>query len=74
MKGISDLIAVKNGRVVFIEVKTPRGRLSEYQEQFAENLRGHGGEYMVMRSPGDTELLAHSGQTTVTLTEIEEAE
>lgn len=52
-KGLSDLIAVKSGRVVFAEIKTPRGRLSEYQERFREEIAAHGGEYAVLRSVED---------------------
>lgn len=54
-KGLSDLIAVKDGRVVFMEIKTPRGRLSEYQVRFREALKEHGGEYVVLRSVEDAE-------------------
>lgn len=52
-KGLSDLIAVKDGRVVFAEIKTPRGRLSEYQREFERELAAHGGEYAVLRSVED---------------------
>ena len=52
-RGLSDLIAVKDGRVVFAEIKTPRGRLSEYQERFREEIAAHGGEYAVLRSVED---------------------
>ena len=52
-RGLSDLVAIKQGRVVWIEVKTPRGRLSEYQLAFARSVDGHGGEYVVMRDPKD---------------------
>lgn len=52
-KGLSDLIAVKGGRVVFAEIKTPRGRLSEYQREFEREVAAHGGEYAVLRSVED---------------------
>ena len=51
--GLSDLIAIKNGRVVFIEVKTPRGKQSEYQIKFEEEITKRGAEYIVMRSAQD---------------------
>jgi Holliday junction resolvase-like predicted endonuclease len=49
-KGISDLIAIKNGMVIFIEVKTPRGRQSDYQKQFEIDVTKKGGMYAVIRS------------------------
>jgi Holliday junction resolvase len=49
-KGISDLIAIKNGRVLFIEVKTPRGRQSDYQKEFERRVTEKGGQYAVIRS------------------------
>ena len=48
-KGIPDLIAVKNGRVLFIELKTARGRQSDYQKQFQADLEAAGGEYVLCR-------------------------
>ena len=49
-KGICDLIAVHRGRVLFIEVKTPTGRLSEYQKVFGDEITEEGCEYIVARS------------------------
>ena len=60
-KGLSDLIAVKGGRVVFAEIKTPRGRLSEYQREFERELAAHGGEYVVLRSVEDAMRLDQYG-------------
>jgi len=34
--GLSDLVALKDGRAVFIEVKRPGGRQSEAQKKFQE--------------------------------------
>ncbi|MCE5285184.1 MAG: VRR-NUC domain-containing protein [Pelosinus sp.] len=52
-KGVSDFIAVKEGRVLFIEVKTTRGRQSEVQLQFEADIGRHGGEYLLARSLED---------------------
>ncbi|MBO8136781.1 MAG: VRR-NUC domain-containing protein [Desulfotomaculum sp.] len=52
-KGIADLYALKNGRSVWIEVKTPKGKQSKDQEQFEKDIKAHGGEYMVARSVED---------------------
>ena len=45
--GVTDLIAVRDGRVLFIELKTPRGRQSEYQRKFQADLEAAGGEYIL---------------------------
>ena len=52
-KGIADLFALKDGQAVWIEVKTPKGTLSEYQEQFRDDITRCGGRYMVARSVDD---------------------
>lgn len=54
-RGLADLTAVKDGRVVFIEVKTARGRLSEHQKRFRDDLVRAGGTYIVARSVEDVE-------------------
>jgi len=52
-RGISDLIVVKDGRVVFLECKTAKGKMSEHQEKFRSEILGRGGEYVVCRSLED---------------------
>ncbi len=52
-RGIPDLVAVKNGRVLFIELKTARGRQSEHQKKFQSDLEAHGGEYILCRGIDD---------------------
>lgn len=52
-RGLSDLQALKDGRSVFIEVKTPRGRQSEHQKRFQEMVEGAGLEYILARSVED---------------------
>ena len=60
-KGISDLIAIKDGLTVYIEVKTETGRQSEYQKQFERIVTDHGGKYYVARSVNDiAELLNYN--------------
>ena len=56
-RGMSDLQALKNGRSVFIEVKTPRGRQSEYQKEFQRMVEGAGLEYVLARDVSDVEHL-----------------
>ena len=47
--GVTDLIAVKDGRVLFIELKTARGRQSQHQKKFQADLEAAGGEYVLCR-------------------------
>ena len=52
-RGITDLIAAKDGRVLFIELKTARGRQSEHQKKFQADLEAAGGEYVLCRGVDD---------------------
>ncbi len=56
-KGIPDLTAIRGGQTVWIEVKTPKGRLSKYQEAWLQDLEDHGGWWIVARSVEDVEHL-----------------
>ncbi len=51
-RGAPDLIAVK-GKTLFIELKTARGRQSDYQKQFQADLEAAGGEYVLCRGVDD---------------------
>lgn len=54
MRGISDIILVgKQGFAVFIEVKRPGGKLSEYQELFKAQCEKSGATYLVAESLDD---------------------
>lgn len=54
--GLSDLVAVKDGRIVHIEVKRPgTGLQSENQKKFQADLEAAGGEYLIARSIEDLE-------------------
>ena len=47
-KGISDFIAIKTGRTVYIETKSPTGKQSDDQELFQYNIEAHKGEYFLV--------------------------
>ena len=51
--GLSDLVAVKNGQVIHIEVKTKKGRQSEKQQDFQADLEAAGGRYILARGVDD---------------------
>jgi len=48
--GMSDLTAVKDGKVLFIEIKTETGKLSDNQLVFQKEIESRGGNYLVIRS------------------------
>ena len=52
-RGIPDIIAIKNNRVLFLECKRPGGKQSDYQKQFQADIEGHGGEYYTVKSLDD---------------------
>ncbi len=56
-RGIADLYALKDGRSIWIEVKTPKGTQSDDQLQFQADIEAHGGTYIVARSVEDVDFL-----------------
>lgn len=52
-KGLPDICAIKNGRHVWLEIKTPAGRVKPEQEILHQQLRAHGAEIYVVRSLED---------------------
>ena len=53
LPGAPDLVAVKRGRVLFLEVKTAKGKVSEKQSEVHDLLRLHGMEVRVVRGIDD---------------------
>lgn len=56
-KGIADLCAIRDGRTVWIEIKTATGTQSDWQIAFQSDVEAHGAEYVVARSTEDVEHL-----------------
>ena len=54
--GGSDLLGIFRGHAVAVEIKTPTGKLSEAQKQFAALVEAKGGTYVVLRSVEDARL------------------
>lgn len=54
-RGVADLTAIKDGRHLYIEVKTATGQLSEDQKKFRDDLVRAGGTYILARSVEDLE-------------------
>lgn len=61
-RGIADLYALRGGQHVWIEVKRPDGRQSEYQKRFQRDIERHGGTYILARGIEDVEHLAGEKQ------------
>ena len=47
--GFPDLVAIGHGRIVFIEVKGPKGKLRESQELFRDECLANGGTWFMWR-------------------------
>lgn len=52
-KGITDLIAIKDGQTLFVEVKGDKGKLSVDQIKFMDDIKDHGGVHVIARSIDD---------------------
>jgi Holliday junction resolvase len=50
--GIPDLSAIRNGRTIYLECKSPkwRGKLSKDQEKFKAELEQHGATFLIIDS------------------------
>lgn len=46
LRGLPDRIAIKNGRTVYLEFKSPKGRLSEHQEARRAEIQAAGATYL----------------------------
>ena len=57
-KGIADYTVIKNGVVIFVEVKGERGTMSEHQMDFADKVESAGGNYVCVQSWGEFETYA----------------
>jgi len=51
--GMSDLTAIKDGTTLYLEIKMAKGKLSEKQLIFQQQIESHGGKYLVIRSLED---------------------
>ena len=52
-RGFPDLTALKDGKTLYIEVKTATGKQSPYQIEFERICKAHGGTYILARSVDD---------------------
>lgn len=52
-KGLADFTVIKNGFVIFVEVKGEKGRQSPAQKNFEQDIISNGGYYCICRSIED---------------------
>jgi hypothetical protein len=57
MRGVPDIIVVKEGNFIGLEVKTDTGRLSADQVEFGRKVEAAGARYHVVRSIDDVQRL-----------------
>lgn len=55
--GFPDVILIRGGQVVFIEVKTTQGKVSPTQEKRMKEIRSKGGMFVVVRGDQQAKLL-----------------
>ena len=53
MAGVSDILLLKDGLLVCIEVKRPKGIQSEHQKEFEKLVKANGGVYLIATSIDD---------------------
>lgn len=57
MNGIPDIILIKNGKFIGLEVKKPKGKQSDNQKIFEERCKKAGGEYYIVTDLKDIEAI-----------------
>ena len=60
--GLSDLVAVRDGRVVHIEIKKPGGVQSDKQKRFQQKIEAAGGTYILAYGVEDVEEMSGKKQ------------
>jgi hypothetical protein len=68
--GMADVIAFPRGAVLWVECKTEKGKQSQFQKSFEQQVRAHGHYYLVARCPEDVinEIAALEGRKKTTAT------
>ena len=64
-KGLPDMAIHRNGHVEYLEIKTPKGKLSVYQEMFQGQCHVDGIPYHVIRGLDDIMLVIGVGNKNV---------
>jgi hypothetical protein len=53
VKGIADLVVMRDGQTIWVEIKTATGTQSDHQRDFERAVVAHGGQYRVVRVDDD---------------------
>lgn len=61
--GLSDLVAIRDGEVIHIEIKNKNGIQSDKQKAFQKTLEAAGGTYLLARDLCDVMHLGKEGKT-----------
>jgi hypothetical protein len=57
MSGVPDIILIRDGQFIGLEVKRPGGKQSEAQEEFERKVRFYGGQYHIVHSIEEVQAL-----------------
>ena len=49
-KGFPDILVIKNGRIIFLEIKSNNGKQSKEQQKIEQKILQQGAEYYIVRS------------------------
>lgn len=63
INGVSDILGIRNGRLLAIEVKTPSGKVTQEQQQFIDRVNKEGGIAGVARSIADARAILAAADT-----------
>lgn len=57
--GLTDMVAVKDGQVLFIECKGEKGKQSPHQIKFQQDIEAKGGKYLLIRDFNELKSLGY---------------
>lgn len=57
LAGVSDLIIIADHSILFVEIKTEKGKQSERQKEFQENIERLGFHYRICRSSEEFQIM-----------------
>lgn len=63
INGVSDILGIRHGRLLAIEVKTPSGKVTQEQQQFIDRVNKEGGIAGVARSIADARAILAAADT-----------
>jgi hypothetical protein len=61
-KGTADLFILSDSRVIFLELKSEKGKQTETQKEFEMTMKLYGNEYYIVKSFEDLETILEGGK------------